>query len=88
MRLATTIYKFHPDTENEAVLSADEFKKSLLKLDVRLSQMRSPVVIPPTSFDLMDFDIDMKGSVGQGVHGRSPSMQLIPLEDIVRCVCF
>jgi len=88
LRLATTEYKILKDVEAEAVDLIAQYKKALKFLNSRLFQEEPPIRVPLASADTLDFNSQLKGSVGQGVYGRATNMQLIPLEDIVRAVCF
>ena len=88
LRLITTEYRIFEDVETEVASCIDHFKKALKLLNSRLFQEEPPILVPLAPADSLDFNSQLKGSVGQGVYGRATNMRLIPLEEIVRAVCF
>lgn len=50
--------------------------------------MEPPISVPAVPADKVDFDLDFTGSVGEGPYGRATNMQLIPLKNMIRAVCF
>nr|XP_018666934.1 uncharacterized protein LOC494401 isoform X1 [Ciona intestinalis] len=88
LRLISTKHKFNPQTEQSAIEASRQWKLNLKDLDSQLSQTEPPIVVPLPPPDAIDSYTESRGGAGEGELGRSTNMQLIPVNQMIRSVCF
>lgn len=83
LRLIATDYDFKAQC-GFIEKAVKDFKSDLIAMDLALAQETPTIRIPPTIPSLLPVYHDM----GEGPFHRGNNMQLIPVKDFIRSVCF